>query len=91
MGVRVYYYIVVAVLGFAVLLPQHGRQKKTYITLMAILHTFVCGWRYMYLTGDLLKYSGQYTRIYPNMSGSVSRCLMGDETLALHGCQNCYS
>ena len=65
MGVRVYYYIVVAVLGFAVLLPQHGRQKKIYIALMAILHTFVCGWRYMYLTGDLLKYSGQYTRIYP--------------------------
>lgn len=65
MGVRVYYYIVAAVLGFAVLLPQHGRQKKIYIALMAILHTFVCGWRYMYLTGDLLKYSGQYTRIYP--------------------------
>ncbi len=65
MGVRVYYYIAAAVLGFAVLLPQHGRQKKMYIALMAILHTFVCGWRYMYLTGDLLKYSGQYTRIYP--------------------------
>lgn len=60
MGVRVYYYIVVAVLGFAVLLPQHGRQKKTYITLMAILHTFVCGWRYMYLTGDLRKYAWGY-------------------------------
>lgn len=65
MGIRVYYYIVAAVLGFAVLLPQHGRQRKTYIALMAILHTFVCGWRYMYLTGDLLKYSRQYTRIYP--------------------------
>lgn len=66
MGVRVYYYMVAAVLGFAVLLPQHGRQKKIYIALMAILHAFVCGWRYMYLTGDLLKYSGQYTRIYPS-------------------------
>ena len=65
MGVRVYYYMVAAVLGFGVLLPQHGRQKKVYITLMAVLHAFVCGWRYMYLTGDLLKYSGQYTRIYP--------------------------
>ncbi len=62
MGVRVYYYIVAAVLGFAVLLPQHGRQKKIYIALMAILHTFVCGWRYMYLTGDLRKYAwGYYT------------------------------
>ena len=66
MGVRVYYYIVAAVLGFAVLLPQHGRQKKIYITLMAVLHAFVCGWRYMYLTGDLIKYSGFYFRIYPN-------------------------
>ena len=62
MGVRVYYYIVAAVLGFAVLLPQHGRQRKIYIALMAILHAFVCGWRYMYLTGDLRKYAwGYYT------------------------------
>lgn len=62
MGGKVYYYIVAAVLGFAVLLPQHGRQKKIYIALMAILHTFVCGWRYMYLTGDLRKYAwGYYT------------------------------
>lgn len=65
MGVRVYYYVVAAVLLFGALLPQHGKQKRIYIALMAILHTFVCGWRYMYLTGDLLKYSGQYTRIYP--------------------------
>ena len=66
MGVRVYYYMVAAVLGFGFLLPQHGRQKKIYITLMAVLHAFVCGWRYMYLTGDLIKYSGFYFRIYPN-------------------------
>lgn len=63
MGVRVYYYIVAAVLGFAVLLPQHGRQKKIYIALIAILHTFVCGWRYMYLTGDLRKYAWNYYTI----------------------------
>ncbi len=62
MGVRVYYYIVAAVLVLGILLPQHGGQKKVYITLMAILHTFVCGWRYMYLTGDLRKYAwGYYT------------------------------
>lgn len=62
MGVRVYYYMVAAVLGFGVLLPQHGRQKRIYIALMAILHAFVCGWRYMYLTGDLRKYAwGYYT------------------------------
>lgn len=28
MGVKVYYYMVAAVLGFGLLLPQHGRQKK---------------------------------------------------------------
>lgn len=65
MGVRVYYYMVAAVLGFGVLLPQHGRQKRIYIALMAILHAFVCGWRYMFLTGDLRKYAGFYLRIYP--------------------------
>ena len=65
MGVRVYYYVAAAVLLFGALLPQHGKQKRIYIALMAALHTFICGWRYMYLTGDLLKYSGQYTRIYP--------------------------
>ena len=48
MGVRVYYYMVAAVLGFGVLLPQHGRQNKVYIALMAVLHAFVCGLRYMY-------------------------------------------
>lgn len=64
MGVKVYYYMVAAVLGFGLLLPQHGRQKKVYITLMAILHTFVCGWRYMYMHGDLLKYAGGESGYY---------------------------
>ena len=66
MGVRVYYYMVAAVLGFGILLPQRGRQRKAYITLMAILHTFVCGWRYKYITGDLLKYAWGYEHIYAN-------------------------
>ncbi len=62
MGVRVYYYVVAAVLLFGALLPQHGKQKRIYIVLMAALHTFICGWRYMYLTGDLRKYAwGYYT------------------------------
>ena len=64
MGVRVYYYMVVAVLVFGILLPQHGRQKKVYIALMAILHAFVCGWRYKYITGDLLKYAWSYEHVY---------------------------
>ena len=66
MGVKVYYYMAAAVLGFGVLLPQYGRQKKIYIALMAILHTFVCGWRYKYITGDLLKYAWSYEHVYAN-------------------------
>ena len=66
MGVKVYYYVVAAVLGFGFLIPQHGNKKKIYIALMAILHTFICGWRYMYLTGDLRKYAwGYYNIIEP--------------------------
>lgn len=66
MGIRVYYYMVAAVLLFALLLPQRGPNKKWYVIFMAALHTFVCGWRYMYLTGDLIKYSGFYLRKYPS-------------------------
>lgn len=62
MGVKIYYYMLAAVLGFGILMPQHGQQRKAYVVLMAALHTFVCGWRYMYLTGDLRKYAwGYYT------------------------------
>lgn len=65
MGIRIYYYIIVAVLGFGALLPQRGPRRKTYILLMAALHTFICGWRLTYLTGDLIKYAvtaGHYAR-----------------------------
>lgn len=66
MGIKVYYYMVAAVLGGGILLPQHGKRKKVYIALMAVLHTFLCGWRYMYLTGDLRKYAwGYYTITEP--------------------------
>lgn len=62
MGIKVYYYMIAAVLGGGILFPQHGKRKKVYIALMAVLHTFLCGWRYMYLTGDLRKYAwGYYT------------------------------
>ena len=63
MGIKVYYYMVAAVLGGGILLPQHGKRKKVYIALMAVLHTFLCGWRYMYLTGDLRKYAWDYYTI----------------------------
>ena len=60
MGVRIYYYMVIAVLAFGLIMPQQGRRKKHYIVLMAVLHAFVCGFRYMYLTGDLRKYAWSY-------------------------------
>lgn len=63
MGVKIYYYMVAAVLVLGFLLPQRGRQRKWYILLMAAVHTFVCGWRYMYLTGDLRKYAWGYHQI----------------------------
>ena len=55
--------MVAAVLVLGFLLPQRGRQRKWYILLMAAVHTFVCGWRYMYLTGDLQKYAWGYYQI----------------------------
>lgn len=57
---EIYFYIVAATIMFGLLLPQHGNNKKKYIFLMAALHTFVCGFRYMYLTGDLRNYAADY-------------------------------
>lgn len=57
---EIYLYIVAAVLIFGVLLPQHGPKRKYYIWLMTAIHTFVTGFRYMFLTGDLRKYYSGY-------------------------------
>ena len=57
MGVAMYWYIVAAVVVLGMLLPQRGRQRNVYIVAMAILHAFVCGFRYRFLTGDLIKYN----------------------------------
>ena len=89
MGVKVYYYMVAAVLGFGLLLPQHGRQKKVYITLMAILHTFVCGWRYMYLTGDLRKYAWGYYTI-PEFGWFSEKYLTAAVISAFFGCKSSF-
>ena len=60
MGVRVYWLIVAAVIVFGIIMPQTGWKRKYYIMLMAALHIFVCGFRYMHLTGDLMKYEATY-------------------------------
>lgn len=60
MGVRVYWYVVAAVVILGMIMPQEGGNKKYYIIAMAVLHTFVCGFRFMYLVGDLRKYAAGY-------------------------------
>lgn len=56
MGIKIYYLILAAVFFFGMILPQRGKQKNIYVNLMAVLHAFVCGFRYEFLTGDLIKY-----------------------------------
>ena len=66
MGVKIYWMIIVAVIILGLIMPQKGYYKKYYVILMAGLHTFVCGFLYMYLTGDLIKYSNGYNFYYEN-------------------------
>lgn len=57
MGITVYYLLLAIVVIVGLLTPQKGPQRKSYIIAMAALHAFVSGFRYKYLTGDLVKYS----------------------------------
>ena len=52
----IYLYIVAATLILGAIMPQQGRKRIYYILLMTAIHTFVCGFRYNHLTGDLMKY-----------------------------------
>ena len=56
MGNKPYIWMLAAVLVFAVILPQKGPKRKYYIFVMTVLHTCLCGFRYMFITGDLHKY-----------------------------------
>ena len=66
MGNKPYILMVAAVLLFGAILPQKGPKRIRYIILMTVLHTCLCGFRYMFITGDLHKYyftflgSGEY-------------------------------
>ena len=60
---KTYLFIVATVLVLGVFMEQRGNGNKKYIILMAALHTFVCGFRYMYLTGDLIKYSNDFFKM----------------------------
>ena len=57
---NIYWLMVAAVIILGIILPQEGRHRKLYVFIMAALHIFVCGFRYMYLTGDLRKYAANY-------------------------------
>ncbi len=57
----IYIYLVAATVIFGMFMPQQGPQRKKYIILMAVIHAFVCAFRYQYLTGDLQKYQWIYT------------------------------
>ena len=59
----VYLIIVILVLGVAILFPENPHNRKIYIIIMATIHTFICGFKYMYLSGDLIKYAGNYYRL----------------------------
>ena len=52
----IYWIIVALVIVLGMVMPQQGIKRKYYIIIMAIIHAFVCGFRYQYLTGDLQTY-----------------------------------
>lgn len=59
----IYWIIVAVVIGLGLIMPQEGYYRKYYVGIMAVLHAFVCGFRYMYLTGDLRNYASDYYEI----------------------------
>ena len=60
MGNLPYILMVAAVLLFGAIMPQKGPKRIQYIVLMTVLHTFLCGFRWQWLTGDLHKYYWNY-------------------------------
>lgn len=62
MGNTPYILMVAAVLIFGAIMPQKGPRRKNYIILMTVLHTCLSGFRYQFLTGDLIKYYFAYLK-----------------------------
>ena len=56
----IYIQLVLITLVLGVIMPQKGPKRIYYIALMAMICTFVCGFRYQFLTGDLHKYYWNY-------------------------------
>jgi len=64
MGTGIYWAVLFITLIFGWLMPQEGPRRKNYIILMNLVHTFVCAFRYQYLTGDLIKYHTTYRHMF---------------------------
>ena len=64
----VYWIIIASIMIFGILMPQEGPQRKQYVMLMFVIHAFVCGFKYKYLTGDLMKYDTFHTTTCPKYS-----------------------
>ena len=60
---EIYLYIVAATLILGWILPQKGEKRIYYIFLTAVIHTFVCAFRYEHLTGDLMKYHSEFITV----------------------------
>lgn len=54
---NIYWLVVFAVILFGMIIPQEGYYRKYYVGLMAVIHIFVCGFRYEFLVGDLIRYN----------------------------------
>ena len=64
MGVRVYYYMVAAVLGFGVLLPQHGRQKNGKFAFHRFSSFKLVKYNYMLYMNSPFSYKGKFIEGY---------------------------
>ena len=76
MGNTPYILMVAAVLLFGAIMPQKGPKRSRYIILMTVLHTCLCGFRYMFITGDLHKY--YYTFLNSGSYGWFSEELLAE-------------
>lgn len=61
----IYWILVLLILLLGMIMPQEGKSRKRYIVIMCSVHAFVCGFKYMYLTGDLRKYASIFYKL-PN-------------------------
>lgn len=63
MGVNTYWLVVGIIIFLGMIMPQQGRNSKYYIIVITAIQIFVCGCRYMYLTGDLIKYEATFQEL----------------------------